>query len=84
MHNDTALVATIAVSLAFAFLCGFAAVRLRLPPLVGYLIAGVIGQSLIVAGALFSITLNPLVFRTLGVAGSKAPARGMEIPRTLK
>jgi CPA2 family monovalent cation:H+ antiporter-2 len=30
------------VSLAFAFLCGFAAVRLRLPPLVGYLIAGVI------------------------------------------
>jgi CPA2 family monovalent cation:H+ antiporter-2 len=42
------------------------------------------GQSLIVAGALFSITLNPLVFRTLGVAESKAPARGMEIPRTLK
>src|SRR3990172_2847561 len=42
MHHDTALVATIAVSLAFAFLCGFAAVRLRLPPLVGYLIAGVI------------------------------------------
>jgi predicted Kef-type K+ transport protein len=39
---------------------------------------------LIVAGALFSITLNPIVFRTLGVAGSKAPAGGMEIPRTLK
>ena len=42
------------------------------------------GQSLIVAGALFSIPLNPLVFRTLGVAESKAPARCMEIPRTLK
>ena len=42
------------------------------------------GQSLIVAGALFSITLNPLVFRTLGVAGPKPPVGGMEIPRTLK
>jgi CPA2 family monovalent cation:H+ antiporter-2 len=42
MHQDTALLATIAVSLALAFLFGFAAARLRLPPLVGYLVAGVV------------------------------------------
>ena len=42
MHNDTALLATIAVSLALAFLFGFGAARLRLPPLVGYLVAGVV------------------------------------------
>src|SRR5687768_12791019 len=42
MHHDTALLATIAVGLALAFLFGFAAARLGLPPLVGYLIAGVV------------------------------------------
>ena len=41
MGHDTALIATIAVSLALALLFGFAAVKLRLPPLVGYLLAGV-------------------------------------------
>jgi monovalent cation:H+ antiporter-2, CPA2 family len=41
MSHDTALIATIAVSLALAFLFGFAAIKLRLPPLVGYLLAGV-------------------------------------------
>ena len=40
MHHAT-LIATIAVCLAFGFLGGFVAVRLRLPPLVGYLLAGV-------------------------------------------
>src|SRR5579883_2653417 len=40
LHEDT-LIATLAVSLAFAFLFGLAAVRLRLPPLVGYLVAGI-------------------------------------------
>jgi K+:H+ antiporter len=39
--HGTALIATICVSLAFAFLGGFLAVRLRLPPLIGYLLAGV-------------------------------------------
>src|SRR5688572_1545044 len=39
--HETALIATICVSLAFAFLGGFLAVRLRLPPLVGYLLAGI-------------------------------------------
>src|SRR5260221_2039981 len=41
MSQDTALISTIAVSLAFAFVGGCIAVRLRLPPLVGYLLAGV-------------------------------------------
>jgi CPA2 family monovalent cation:H+ antiporter-2 len=39
--HETTLIATIAVSLAFAFIGGFIAVRLGLPPLVGYLLAGV-------------------------------------------
>lgn len=41
MPHDIALISTIAVSLAFAFVGGFIAVRLRLPPLVGYLLAGI-------------------------------------------
>jgi CPA2 family monovalent cation:H+ antiporter-2 len=41
MH-DTALIATIAAGIGFAFLLGLAATRLRMPPLVGYLIAGVL------------------------------------------
>ncbi len=40
LHEDT-LIATLAVSLAFAFLFGLAAVRLRMPPLVGYMVAGI-------------------------------------------
>ena len=40
LHEDT-LIATLALSLAFAFCFGLLAVRLRLPPLVGYLIAGI-------------------------------------------
>lgn len=41
MPHETSLIATIAISLAFAFIGGFIAVRLALPPLVGYLMAGV-------------------------------------------
>src|SRR5437764_8683042 len=41
MPHDIALISTIAVGLAFAFVGGFAAARLRLPPLVGYLLAGI-------------------------------------------
>ncbi len=36
------LVSTIAVGLSAAFLCGYLATKLRLPPLVGYIIAGII------------------------------------------
>src|SRR5262245_14163706 len=41
MHDDTALIATIAGGLGLAFVLGLLAVRLRMPPLVGYLLAGV-------------------------------------------
>jgi monovalent cation:H+ antiporter-2, CPA2 family len=39
--HEVSLISTIAVGLAFAFAGGFAAVRLGLPPIVGYLLAGV-------------------------------------------
>src|SRR5687768_8297981 len=41
MPHDTALIATIAAGLGLAFVLGFIATRLRLPPLVGYLLAGI-------------------------------------------
>lgn len=41
MTHETPLITTIAVSLGFAFIGGLIAVRLRLPPLVGYLLAGI-------------------------------------------
>ncbi|HSI39536.1 MAG TPA: cation:proton antiporter [Xanthobacteraceae bacterium] len=41
MNHDTALVATIAMGFVLAFCFGFIAIRLRLPPLVGYLVAGI-------------------------------------------
>jgi monovalent cation:H+ antiporter-2, CPA2 family len=39
--HDVTLISTVAVGLAFAFAGGFAALRLGLPPTVGYLLAGV-------------------------------------------
>lgn len=42
MHQSTALIATIAASLSLALLMGLLANRLRLPTLVGYLLAGVL------------------------------------------
>jgi CPA2 family monovalent cation:H+ antiporter-2 len=42
VHNEVPLIATIAVGLAFAFVGGLLAVKLRLPPLVGYLLAGIV------------------------------------------
>ena len=41
MPHDTNLIATIAGGLGLAFVFGLLAVRLRLPPLVGYLVAGI-------------------------------------------
>ncbi len=41
MPHDVSLISTIAVGLALAFAGGFAAVRLGVPPIVGYLLAGV-------------------------------------------
>lgn len=42
MEHEITLIATIAVSIAFAFVLGFLAQRLTLPPLVGYLVAGIV------------------------------------------
>ncbi|HEY5704098.1 MAG TPA: cation:proton antiporter [Terrimicrobiaceae bacterium] len=42
MPHDVALIATIAIGFALAFIFGFIANRLGLPPLVGYLVAGVV------------------------------------------
>ena len=42
MPHETALIATIAAGIALAFILGFAVTRIGLPPLVGYLLAGVI------------------------------------------
>ncbi len=41
MHNEIALISTIAVGLVYGLIGGYAASRLGLPPLVGYLLAGV-------------------------------------------
>ncbi|MDZ7630658.1 MAG: cation:proton antiporter [Gemmatimonadaceae bacterium] len=42
MPSHTALIVTVALSLGIAFLFGLAAARLKLPPLVGYLMAGIV------------------------------------------
>ncbi len=41
MHHDTSLIDIIAVGLALAFILGTLAHRLKLSPLVGYLVAGI-------------------------------------------
>ena len=41
MPHETALIGTVAAGLGLAFVFGYLAARLRLPPLVGYLLAGV-------------------------------------------
>jgi CPA2 family monovalent cation:H+ antiporter-2 len=42
MHHERELIMTIAVSIGLAFALGLGATRLKLPPLVGYLVAGVL------------------------------------------
>jgi CPA2 family monovalent cation:H+ antiporter-2 len=42
MPHETALITTIAAGFGLAFLLGLAVTRLRMPPLVGYLLAGVV------------------------------------------
>ena len=42
MPHETELIVTIAAGLGLAFVFGFAATRVKLPPLVGYLLAGVL------------------------------------------
>ena len=42
MAHNVDLVTTIAVSFGLATVLGFAAARLRMPPMIGYLLAGVL------------------------------------------
>lgn len=42
MPHDTPLIATIAIGLGLAYLFGLVVQRLRLPPIVGYLVAGIV------------------------------------------
>ncbi len=42
MHSEVALISTVAVSFVAAAICGYLADRLWLPPLVGYLFAGIL------------------------------------------
>lgn len=42
MHDEAPLLELVALGLAFAFICGFIANRLRLSPIIGYLVAGII------------------------------------------
>ncbi len=42
MHDETPLIALIAVGLVLSFICGYIAIRLRLSPILGYLVAGII------------------------------------------
>lgn len=42
VHDDLPLISTIAAGLSVAFLLGLVATKLRLPPIVGYLLAGII------------------------------------------
>jgi len=58
MTHENSLVATVAVGLAFALLGGFAAVRLRMPAVVGYLLAG-IAVGPFTPGFVADVTLAP-------------------------
>ena len=42
MPHDTTLITTIAAAFVLAFGLGYLAARVRLPPLVGYLVAGIV------------------------------------------
>ncbi|ATU92508.1 cation:proton antiporter [Phyllobacterium zundukense] len=42
MHQEVGLIATVAIGFVFAAVLGYIADRLRLPPLVGYLVAGIL------------------------------------------
>src|SRR5690242_9339072 len=42
MHHDTALIVTVALGIVVAFIFGLIAARVGLPPIVGYLLAGIV------------------------------------------
>ena len=57
-HHEIALIETLAIGLTVAFVAGLLAFRLRLPPLVGYLLAG-IAVGPFTAGFVADATLAP-------------------------
>src|SRR5215831_18179486 len=57
-HHEVALIETLAIGLTLAFGAGLLAVRLRLPPLIGYLLAG-IAVGPFTAGFVADATLAP-------------------------
>jgi CPA2 family monovalent cation:H+ antiporter-2 len=42
LHHETSLITILAMGFVLAFALGFVAIRLRLPPIVGYLLAGIV------------------------------------------
>ena len=72
MHHEIALISTIAVGLLYALIGGYFANRLRLPPLVGYLVAGIaLGEfSFILAELGIALRLLPAEGQSLIVAGA--------------
>jgi hypothetical protein len=85
MRHETSLIATIAIGLSAASVGELIAARLHLPRIVGCSRAGVAaGPFTPDFGALLSITINPLLFRSVGAmeawgasaAGSRRPGRG--------
>jgi CPA2 family monovalent cation:H+ antiporter-2 len=42
LHHETSLITILAMGFVLAFALGFIAIRLRLPPIVGYLVAGIL------------------------------------------
>lgn len=69
MDHEISLIATIAVSLALAFVFGFAAQRLRLPPVLGYLLAGVAIGLVLPGSVAVPGTIGQIAFATLSGIG---------------
>ncbi len=67
MEHSTSLIATIAVGFGLALILGFAAEKLKIPALVGYLFAGIL---IVALSAVLSTAWRPL----LGVAAIAAVA----------
>ena len=61
MPHDIPLIATVAAGFGLALIFGFVAARLKLPPLVGYLLAGVVAD-MEIAGQLAEIGVMLLMF----------------------
>jgi len=93
LHQDVSLIATIAVCFVLASVCGYVADRLRLPPLVGYLLAGILigpfTPGIIADGALASqLAEMGVILLMFGVglhfsASDLLAVRGVAIPGAL-